>query len=40
MPKPITQNTLFYRDNLPKYVIGQTFKQTEKVKRKQGKQGK
>jgi hypothetical protein len=39
MPKPVTQNTLFYGDNLPKYVIRQTFKQAEKIKRKQGKFG-
>ncbi len=47
MPKPITQNTLFYGDNLPilreyfpddmpKYVLRQTFNQAEKVKRKKG----
>ena len=58
MSKPITQNALFYWDNLrsaayfcrpilreyfshdiPKYVSGQTVKQAEKVKRKEGKQG-
>jgi hypothetical protein len=39
MPKPISQNTLFYGDNLPKSVPGQTFKQAKKVKKKEGKQG-
>jgi hypothetical protein len=28
-----------FPDDMPKYVSGQTFKQAEKVKRKQGKQG-
>jgi hypothetical protein len=50
MPKSITQNTLLYRDNLPilreyfpsdmpKSVPSQTFKQAEKFKKKEGKQG-
>jgi len=46
MPKPITQNTLFYGDNLPigkgidmpPYSSGQTFKKAEKVKKSTGKQ--
>ncbi len=46
MPKPITRNTLFYGDNLPilretdmpPYSSSQTFKQAEKVKKKEGKQ--
>jgi len=50
MPKPITQNILFYGDNLPilrehffddmlKPAPSQTFKQAEKVRKQQGKQG-
>ena len=50
MPKQITQNTLFYEDNLPilcEYFIddmlkpapSRTFKQAEKVRKKEGKQG-
>jgi hypothetical protein len=42
MPKPLTSNTLFYGDNLP-ILRGDptfgTFKQAEKVKKKDGKQG-
>jgi hypothetical protein len=42
MPKPITQNTLFYGDNLPilrEHILdGQTIKQAEKVKKSTGKQ--
>jgi hypothetical protein len=49
MSKTITQNTLFYGDNLPilrehfpddmpRHISRQTFKHAEKVKRKQGKQ--
>lgn len=46
MPKPITQNTHYYGDNLldgkgidmPPYSSGQTFKQAEKVKKSTGKQ--
>jgi len=45
MPKPITQNTLFYGDNLlngqgiemPPSAYG-TFKQAEKIKKSQGRQ--
>lgn len=44
MPKPITRNTLFYGANLARwdmtpYSSGQTFKQAEKMKKSQGKQG-
>ena len=51
MPKPITQNTLFYGDNLPilrEHVSDESvdliyldppFKQAEKVKKSTGKQG-
>ncbi len=40
MPKPLTSNTLFYGDNLPilrDYSAFGTFKQAEKVKKKEGK---
>jgi len=47
MPKPITQNTLFYWDNLPilrerfpadmpKYVLRQTFKQQRRSRGRKG----
>ena len=44
MPKPITSNILFYGDNLPilrEYPPSAygMFKQAEKVKKKEGKQG-
>jgi hypothetical protein len=44
MPKPTTSNTLFYSGNPPilcEYLLSAfgTFKQAEKVKKKEGKQG-
>jgi 16S rRNA G966 N2-methylase RsmD len=51
MAKPITKNTLFYGDNLPilrEYIPDESvdliyldppFKQAEKVRKKEGKQG-
>jgi len=46
MPKPITHNTLFYGDNLsisrkyfPDDMPSQTFKQTERGRKQQGRQG-